>query len=92
MTTSRSTFPFRTSDASWEAEQEERQIALEYLADAWNSANSDGVDQDALAHAALFAAIATLVRNYGEETVSGLIREIPARIDSGEYTLDRVLQ
>lgn len=90
--TTRPTFPFPTPEASWEAEQEERQIALEYLADAWNSATSDGVDTEALAHAALFAAIATLVKDYDEETIARLIGEIPERISNGEYSLDRVLQ
>lgn len=92
MSTTRPTFPFPTSDSVFEAEQEERQIALEYLADAWNAADSDGVDTAALAHASLFAAIATLVQDYGEDAVASLIGEIPERITNGEYTLDRKLQ
>lgn len=88
----RITFPFPTSPAGIEAEQEEREIALEYLADAWNAADTDGVDTEALAHAALFAAIATLVKDYGEDAVAKLIGNIPDRISNGEYTLDRVLQ
>lgn len=92
MSTSRPSFPFPTSDAAVEAEHEERQIALEYLADAWNAADADGVDTGALAHAALFAAIATLVKDYGEDAVAQLIGEIPERISQGEYTLDRKLQ
>lgn len=91
MTLSKSGFPFSSCEASF-ADHEERQIALEYLADAWNSANADGVEGEALAHAALFAAIATLVRDYGEEAVARMIGAIPDRIDNGEYTLDRVLQ
>ncbi len=90
--TTRTTFPFADSIAGVEAEQEERQLALEYLADAWNSANADGVDTEALAHAALFAAIATLVKDYGEEAVAQLIGRVPDRISNGEYTLDRTLQ
>ncbi len=92
MSTSRPTYPFPTTDAAFEAEHEERQIALEYLADAWNAADADGVDTGALAHAALFAAIATLVRDHGEDAVAELIGEIPERISHGEYTLDRKLQ
>lgn len=90
--TTRTTFPFPTDSIALEAEQEERQIALEYLAEAWNAADEDGVDTEALAHAALFAAIATLVRDYGEDAVARLIGNIPDRISNGEYTLDRVLQ
>lgn len=92
MTTSRPLFPYLPSDAAIEAEQEERQIALEYLADAWNSASTDGIDAQALAQAALFAAIATLVKDYGEDAAAKLIGDIPDRISNGEYTLDRVLQ
>ena len=90
--TTRTSFPFPTESAGVEAEQEQRQIALESLADAWNAADSDGFDTEALAHAALFAAIATLVRDYGEEAVAQLIGNIPDRISNGEYSLDRVLQ
>ncbi|WP_404405820.1 hypothetical protein [Pelagibacterium halotolerans] len=92
MSTFRTTFPFSASVSGFEAEHEERRIALEYLAEAWNAADSDGVDTQALAHAAMFAALATLVKNYGEEAVARMIGEIPDRISNGEYTLDRVLQ
>lgn len=92
MSTSRTSFPFPTADSGFEAEHEERQIALEYLADAWNAADTDGVDTHALAHAAMFAAIATLVEDHGEEAVAKMIGEISDRISNGEYTLNRVLQ
>jgi len=71
---------------------EERQIALEYIAEAWNSAKTDGVDGEALSHAALFAALATLVRIFGEEATAKLIAELPERIENGEYSLDRSIQ
>lgn len=74
------------------ADTEERQIALEYIAEAWNSAEADGVDSEALSHAALFAALATLVRTYGEEATAKLIADIPKRIEQGEYSLDRSIQ
>ncbi|WP_127144696.1 hypothetical protein [Pelagibacterium montanilacus] len=92
MRPSRTNFPFAATEPGLETDHEERQLALEYLADAWNAADADGVDTEALAHAALFAAIATLVREYGEEAVAKLIGDVPDRISNGEYTLDRVLQ
>ena len=73
-------------------QNEERQLALEYLADAWNSAEADGIESEALSHAALFAALATLVRTYGEDATAKLIAEIPKRIEQGEYSLDRSIQ
>ncbi len=85
---------FTTIDAQIIAsnQSEERQIALEYIAEAWNSAEADGVDGEALSHAALFAALATLVRIFGEEATASLIADLPKRIGSGEYSLDRSIQ
>jgi len=71
---------------------EASQLALEYLADAWTSAEEDGVKGEAMAHAALFAAIATLVRDFGEEDVADIVQLLPDRIRLGEYSLDRSLQ
>lgn len=73
-------------------DSDERQLALEYIAEAWNSAEADGVDGEDLSHAALFAALATLVRTYGEDATAKLIAEIPQRIAQGEYSLDRSIQ
>ena len=71
---------------------DERQLALEYLAEAWNTAEEDGVESQALAHASLFAALATLVRAHGEEATADLVAALPARIRAGEYNLERSLQ
>ncbi len=75
-----------------EGDVEERQIALEYLAEAWNSAEEDGIESQALAHASLFAALATLVRSHGEEATAKLVAGLPDRIRAGEYNLERSLQ
>ncbi len=75
-----------------EAEREERQIALEYIAEAWNEAEDDGVAALALAHASLFAALASLVDHHGETAIAALIGALPDRIQAGEYTLGRSLQ
>ncbi len=75
-----------------EAERAERQVALEYVAEAWNEAEDDGVATLALAHASLFAAITSLVEHHGETAVAELIGSLPERIQSGEYSLSRSLQ
>ncbi len=80
------------ADALIEDDREERQLALEYIAEAWNNAEEDGVEQRALAHASLFAGITTLVRNYGEEAAATLIAALPERIRAGDYSLERSLQ
>ena len=76
----------------FELEQGERQLALEYLAEAWNHAEEDGVQSASLAHASLFAALATFVKMHGDEAAADLIAQLPDRIRSGEYNLDRILQ
>ena len=72
--------------------QAERQLALEYLAEAWNSAEEDGLEAASLAHASLFAALATFVRLHGDEATADLVAQLPERIRNGEYNLERVLQ
>lgn len=85
-------FPNLSSQALPERDRAERQLALEYLAEAWNSAEEDGVEGQALAHASLFAALATLVRAFGEEATADLVAQLPEAIQAGDYTLDRTLQ
>lgn len=75
-----------------EFDREERQLALEYVAEAWNAAEDDGVESGALAHASLFAALTTLVSTYGEEAAADLVAALPDRIRFGDYSLKRTLQ
>ncbi len=75
-----------------DAADEQCQVALEYLAEAWNTAEDEGIESLALAHASLFAALATLVKRHGEAATADLVAALPDRIASGEYTLERNLQ
>ncbi len=84
--------PFAEVPAGTLLDSAERQIALEYLAEAWNEAEEDGIESQALAHASLFAALAMLVRDHGEDATALLIEALPQRIRAGEYNLDRSLQ
>jgi hypothetical protein len=81
-----------TAETVIDDDREERQIALEYIADAWNAAEEDGVESGALAHASLFAAITTLVKTYGDDGAAALVESLPERIRAGEYNLTRSLQ
>ena len=89
MRPSKPTIPTFASDGALEEQREARQLALEYLAEAWNTAEDEGVETLALAHASLFAAIATLVRAHGEEATALLVGGLPDRIRGGEYNLER---
>jgi hypothetical protein len=82
--------PIFSGESSKDEQREARQLALEYLAEAWNTAEDEGVESLALAHASLFAAIATLVRAHGEEATALLVAGLPDRIRGGEYDVDRM--
>ena len=92
MRRSKSIFSPTATASVVDTDGDERQLALEYLAEAWNSAEEDGVESQALAHASLFAALATLVRAHGEEATADLVAALPERIRAGEYNLERSLQ
>ncbi|MDB5473785.1 MAG: hypothetical protein JWP99_1088 [Devosia sp.] len=92
MTTTKTMFAPASGKAVFDHDHGERQLALEYLAEAWNCAEDDGVQTAALAHASLFAALATFVKMHGDEATADLIALLPDRIRTGEYNLDRVLQ
>lgn len=92
MTISKSPFAPTETIGTLDRNDGERQIALEYLAEAWNEAEDDGVQSAALAHASLFAALATFVKMHGDDATAELVALLPDRIRSGEYNLDRVLQ
>ncbi|WDR05120.1 hypothetical protein PSQ90_12575 [Devosia rhodophyticola] len=92
MSVSKPTFASSIADGPLDQDQSERQLALEYLAEAWNAAEDEGVETLALAHASLFAALATFVKMHGDDATAALVDLLPDRIRSGEYNLDRVLQ
>jgi hypothetical protein len=79
-------------DAAALVEHAERQLALEYIAEAWNTAEEDGVETQAMAYASLFAALATFVREHGEDATAALVEALPQRIRAGEYNLERSIQ
>ena len=73
-------------------DQEQKRAALGYLHEAWAEARLDGVDDDCMAQACLFAALAELVTTYGEEAAAKYAEGLGARIRNGEYSLDRARQ
>lgn len=63
--------------------------ALTYLLDAWDEAIRNGVKRDAMATAALFTALSSLIDQHGEDAVAALAERLVARIRRGEFTLGR---
>ena len=66
--------------------------AMGHMEKAFDDADDDGIPVDAVAHAALFAALTTLVECFGEESVAKLVSGLPEKIVAGNYTLSRTLQ
>ena len=85
-------YTFASLQRKTDPEIRDRQLALEHLAEAWHGAESEGIEAESIAHAAIFAALATLVSEYGEEAIADLVAALPTRIRTGEYSLDRTVQ
>jgi hypothetical protein len=60
--------------------------ALEYILKAWDLGVEEGHDPDMLANAALFTALSGLVSTYGETAVVELVRGLPDRVLTGEFS------
>ena len=69
-------------------EHEQKQAALGYLWEAWAEARLDGIDDDCLAQACLFTALAELVSTYGEDAAARYADGLGARIRNGEFSID----
>jgi hypothetical protein len=70
------------------SEHEQKKRALGYLWEAWAEARLDGVDEDCLAQASLFTALAELVSTYGEDAAARYAENLPSRIRNGEFSID----
>lgn len=70
------------------AEHEQKQLALAYLREAWAEARLDGVEDDCLAQACLFTALAELVSTYGEDAAAAFAEGLSGRIRNGEFSVD----
>jgi len=69
------------------SDNEQKQIALSYLLEAWSEARLDGVDGDCLAQASLFSALSELVTTYGEDATAKYAENLPMRIRNGEFSV-----
>ncbi len=73
-------------------DHEQKRAALSYLTEAWAEARHDGVDGDYLAHASLFAALAELVKTYGEDAVAKFVEGLADRVRTGEFSISLARQ
>jgi predicted YcjX-like family ATPase len=73
-------------------EREQKFAALTYVNEAWAEARLDGLDDDCMAMACVFAAFAELVSTYGEEAAAKYADSLSKRITNGEFTIDLARQ
>ena len=69
-------------------DREQKMAALSYLNEAWAEARLDGIDNDCMAMACLFAALAELVTTYGEDAAAAYADSLSKRIRNGEFTVE----
>jgi hypothetical protein len=74
------------------AEHDQKQLALAYLREAWADARLDGVEDDCMAQACLFTALAELVSTYGEDASATFAAGLSGRIRNGEFSVDLARQ
>jgi hypothetical protein len=86
----RETSAFKARDTV--PDREQKRMALTYLGEAWAEARHDGVDDDCMAQACLFAAFAELVATYGEEAAAEYAERLAAKVRNGEYSLELARQ
>ena len=68
-------------------EHEQKKAALSYLHEAWSEARLDGVDDDCMAQACLFAAFADMVSTYGEDATAKYADSLSKRIIRGDFSV-----
>ncbi len=81
-------FPFKTAERKVK-EQEQRQIALDALLEAWDNAIAKGVETDVVSKTAIFAGLSDMVAVYGERAVADMTKDLPQRIRQGDFTVQR---
>jgi hypothetical protein len=69
-------------------EHEQKRVAVGYLHEAWAEARLDGIDDDCMVQACLFAALSELVTTYGEDATARFVEGLPTRIGNGEFSID----
>jgi hypothetical protein len=78
----------RTSSPEPAPDREQKLAALNHLHEAWSEARLDGIDDDCMAQACLFAALIEFVSTYGEDAAAKFAEGLPARIRNGEFSAD----
>ena len=74
------------------SDYEQKQAALSYLHEAWEEARLDGVEDDCMAQACLFAAFADMVATYGEDAAAKFADGLAQRVRNGDFSVQLLRQ
>ena len=69
-------------------EEEQKQLALRLILDAWDTALKQNVPPELLASSAIFAALTDMVAIHGEKPVATMLADLPQRVLDGEFSFD----
>ena len=79
-------------DDAFLPEDEQKQLALRVILEAWEDALSQGVGAEMIASSAIFAALTDMIEHYGEESVAEMVAEWPDRIRNSVFILSEDAQ
>ncbi len=71
---------------------EKERVAHELFEEAWANASQEGIEPAILAEQAISFALTQLGLSNGEDKVHELVQQLPDRVTSGHFLVDRVLQ
>ena len=63
--------------------------ALNLILEAWEEGAETGIAPELMAYAAIYTALTDLVSSFGEEAVAVMAGGLGARIQAGEFTIQR---
>jgi cytochrome P450 len=68
------------------SDEDERRAALHYVAEAFEEARLDGIEDNCVAMVAMFKSFAELVALHGEDAIAEYASGLPERILAGEFS------
>jgi hypothetical protein len=71
--------------------KDERILAISHVEEAFNEGELNGISPDAMAQAAIFAALCEMVALYGEAETASFCETLASNVKNGHYSLEKSL-
>ena len=72
--------------------EEKKRVAVDFFREAWLAGLAEGIEPQILAESAVFLALSELSCEQNEADVAAIVNQLPERIESCEFVINRVLQ